>query len=143
MPNSRLRSCLTSLVLLLLALACASCGREKKAVSPVRGKVFYQKKPAAGAIVFLHPVEKADPADSPDPFPRGVVGPDGSFEITTFAPGDGAPPGEYTATVVWKGPSRYGDSQDTNLLPMRYMSPRPRTCASRSEKDPTSWSRST
>jgi hypothetical protein len=89
-------------------------------VHPVQGKVFYEKKPAFKALVFLHP---AEPADPPDPLPRGVVREDGSFRITTYAPEDGAPVGQYTVTVVWKSQSRYGDSTETNLLPARYMSP--------------------
>jgi hypothetical protein len=75
------------------------------AVVPTQGKVFYQGKPAVGARIFLLPVN--DP--SPDAVkPRGTVGDDGTFHLTTYpsAAGkpDGAPPGEYRVRLIWTDP---------------------------------------
>lgn len=33
--------------------------------------------------------------------PHGEVGPDGSFRIETYEPGDGAPAGEYIVLITW------------------------------------------
>jgi hypothetical protein len=108
-------------VALVFGLACLSGGcKGRKQVFPVRGKVFFQGKPPVNAIVFFHPVDDAD-ADMRRP--HGVVGADGSFELTTYTANDGAAPGRYSVTVVWKSPSKIGDSQEANLLPLKYMSP--------------------
>jgi hypothetical protein len=113
------RQLLHALFVCGLVLLSNGCGGRKQ-VFPVRGKVFFRGKPAANAIVFLHPV---DNPDSDTRRPHGVVGADGSFEISTYSRNDGAAPGRYLVTVVWKKASKIGDSQEENLLPLKYMSP--------------------
>lgn len=82
----------------LALLAVTACSRESRPpVHPVRGSVTFQKKPAAGAVVVL----PAAPGPLKDVFPHGEVGPDGTFQIGTFAAGDGAPAGEYAVTITW------------------------------------------
>jgi hypothetical protein len=84
--------------LLLSISACAiGCGSGNARVYPVRGEVFVHGKPAEGAAVHLHPrdKEKCRPAFA-------TVEADGTFQMTTFAKNDGALPGEYVVTVVWR-----------------------------------------
>jgi len=104
--------------LVLLALACLSfvlpsCGNGRKKVYPVHGQVFAKnQEPAAGAFVIFHPVN----ADDSDPNkPSAYVEDDGSFRLTTYKEGDGAPAGEYVVTIEWKpriksafDPNRHG-----------------------------------
>jgi hypothetical protein len=84
-------------VAVLAALLAGSCGTKLK-LHPVRGQVFVAGKPAHGAIVVFHPLDTSSP-DAPKP--SGRVGADGSFTLSTFSPGDGAPAGEYGVAIAW------------------------------------------
>lgn len=67
---------------------------------PVRGTVIYDGTPAAGVIVVLYP--ETGTIDPPPPaFPNGVTGPDGTFSISTYGKGDGAPEGGYQIVLKW------------------------------------------
>lgn len=87
------------IAVLPLAVMAASCGSGPK-LYPVKGKVLYQDQPAEGATVVFHP--KNRPADAPKP--SGTVGADGSFTLSTYPHGEGAPPGEYLVLVSWYPP---------------------------------------
>jgi hypothetical protein len=63
---------------------------------PTEGVVLYKGKPAVGARVTLFP-EKLSKQSF---FPTGVVKEDGTFKLTTYAPDDGAPAGNYQVTVM-------------------------------------------
>jgi hypothetical protein len=93
------RGLVLCLALACLALALPSCGKHRKVVFPVHGKIVdNQDQPAVGAIIIFHPVDSSDP----DPArPIGNVGQDGTFTLTTYEKGDGAPAGEYIATIEW------------------------------------------
>ena len=86
---------------LLICLAGCGGGPVRPPVHPVTGQAFFQKMtPAAGAFIVFHPVSEAlEKAMEARPFAR--VQPDGSFSLTTYDEGDGAPEGEYGVTVVW------------------------------------------
>jgi hypothetical protein len=78
-------------VLTLTALP--GCRRaEKLRVIPVSGKLLWRNKPVAGASVLLIPIshEKKEVSLS-----RGTTASDGTFRLTTYAPEDGVPAGEY------------------------------------------------
>jgi hypothetical protein len=80
--------------LLLLGLG-AGCG---SGLQPVRGKVTYPDGTPVteGTVVFESTeAEKAVTA-------RGQIQPDGSYELGTHRPGDGAPPGKYRVLVAPK-----------------------------------------
>jgi hypothetical protein len=115
-----------SLLLAGLALAplsgCGS-GEPRVPVVAVSGKISWYGHPPAGAQVVLHPL--ARPADS-DVAPAGIVQPDGTFQISAYDPGDGAPPGEYVATVEWHRLVSTDDGsggRGPNVLPAQYASP--------------------
>jgi hypothetical protein len=107
-----------------VALVCASCARsDRPAVYPAQGKIFYEGKPAANALVILHPVNNDPKLESVRPLAH--VEPDGSFKLTTFDNGDGAPAGDYVITVDWREKTApvEGAPPGRSLLPPRYSNP--------------------
>ncbi len=114
---------LRSLGLALILLALPACGSQRPALYPVHGKVFFDGRPAAGALVVFHPIRGADPNI---PRPSGTVRGDGSFSLGTFAPDDGAPSGDYNVAIVWltaPSPAASQKGDITNRLPDRYAHP--------------------
>src|SRR5262245_44200649 len=113
-----------SISVIMLLLILAGCGQtDPNAAYPVRGQVLYEAKPPVGALVVLHPLIR--PTSSDVPRPHGEVKNDGTFELTTFKPQDGAPPGDYAVTVEWwRSPAawdrRAADEPAQNWLPARY-----------------------
>jgi hypothetical protein len=107
-----------------LCLILPACkGEESKRLDlyPVEGKVLYAGKPAAGAQVWLHPVEKGELGD---PRPHGMVQRDGSYALSTYAKDDGAPAGAYRPIVIWTKASKFrGDHEGESLLPPHYQDP--------------------
>jgi hypothetical protein len=101
------------------ALALASCGDGRVKVHPVRGTVLDASgKPAAGAMVTFHPV--APPGGGVEAV-CGVCDDTGSYRLTTYDAGDGAPAGEYVVTVTWFQPKRTPfDPPPTDLLCGKY-----------------------
>lgn len=99
----------------LAIFGCSSGEPGRVAVHPVKGSVTTADgKPAEGALVLLNPVTpNGGPAT-----PNGKVGTDGTFAITSYAPGDGAASGEYAVTVVWPATPR-DDSDDVHSGPDR------------------------
>jgi hypothetical protein len=127
-PGRTPRQVALALTLLAVSLACSSCyGATGQPVFPVHGKVLFQGKPASGALVVLHSVAPSTPQQER---PRAVVEEDGSFSVTTFAPKDGAPVGNYAVSITWKSktvkvPGRKGPPKKvaTNF-PRRYENPK-------------------
>jgi len=112
-----------SLLFTLLSVATLGCGGESRvSVVPVSGKVTFQGTAPAGAQVVLHPVTRSDETSVA---PSGTVKEDGSFQISAYDQGDGAPPGEYVATVQWFRlvAEEGGSGRGPNVLPVKYASP--------------------
>jgi hypothetical protein len=88
--------------LLAAAVAlCSGCGGAadgRVPVVPVQGKVLVRGQPAAGALVIFHPVGAPD---ANTPRPTAVAADDGTFILSTYDTGDGAPAGSYLVTVTW------------------------------------------
>lgn len=117
---------ITSLVLLAFVLAAVGCGKSdapRIKTYPITGKVSFKGTPPVGAQVVLHPVSSSGPDDISS---AGKVKDDGTFSITTYADGDGAPPGEYAATVVWfkVQEDEVGGGRGPNVLPPEYADPK-------------------
>ena len=111
------------LVTVLSCLLLSACSGKVK-LHPVRGEVFYQGKPAEGATVVFHQDGSTDPNALK---PSAVVGADGSFTLSTYAEGDGAPAGEYVVAVVWFGKNAQPDTvtgEMRNRLPPIYGDPK-------------------
>jgi hypothetical protein len=118
MPSSTRRCALA--LLLLSPLCLTSCGGNPRTYK-VQGKVLYENKPAAGAVVTFH---RAD--GDKTIMPNGVVKEDGTFELTTFALGDGVPAGDYKVTFFWErktGKQTGDDDPGVQILPTRYLKP--------------------
>jgi hypothetical protein len=94
---------------------------------PVRGQVFYEGKPAAGALVVFLP---EDPNKSQAHVASALVEPDGSYVLGTHKAMDGAMAGPYVVTV-WR---RRGTSAP---LPARYASRRTTPLKATVEMGPT------
>lgn len=95
----RTTDALRLLALVAAVAATGGCGSGPVRTYPAAGTVTAGGKPAAGAVVTLIP---ADPQKLPlTSYPRGEVGSDGRYSLTTFAAGDGAPAGEYKVTLRW------------------------------------------
>jgi hypothetical protein len=83
-------------ILALTAVACSKSG-GRKPVYPVKGKVQFDGRPAEGALVVFHPVGAAGAEGNP----HATVAADGTYTLTTYDSGDGAPEGDYLVTVEW------------------------------------------
>jgi hypothetical protein len=76
-----------------LALGCGGVGRPV----PVSGKVEWEDgTPVSGVTVTFWPKKQGEGVLTAS----GYTGKDGTFELTTHNPGDGALPGEYAILVV-------------------------------------------
>ncbi len=86
-------------------LACVTVGcssYHQAKTFAAHGKVRFKKDQIpAGALVVFHPKDpKIEKEIGGKPF--GKVGEDGTFVMTTYAPNDGAPEGEYGVTIDWR-----------------------------------------
>jgi hypothetical protein len=121
-------------VLAVMAGLVVSCGgAARKPVYPVHGQVFVGKdQPASGALVVFHHLGDDDLNK-----PRAYVEEDGSFSLTTYAKGDGAPEGEYVVTIEWRPPSAnpFGSKKlEADKLKGRYSDPKKSSLRCRIEK---------
>lgn len=93
----------------------AGCSGEKKIPTfPVTGKVLAADGgPVDRALIVLHPQSSNTTA----PKPRGTTAADGSFELSTFITGDGAPEGRYQVSIErWL-------RKDPNESPVNHLPP--------------------
>jgi len=94
---------------------------NRLSVVSAQGVVNFQGKATPGAVVFLHPVGVKD---LNYPTPRGTVMADGTFVLGTYTESDGAPVGEYKATVQWfakvENPEKDDGVMPRNQLPGKY-----------------------
>jgi hypothetical protein len=88
----------------------------------VRGKVLLNGEPAVGALVVFHPKVEQELKERPS----GRVADDGSYLLSTFREGDGAPPGTYTVTLstsLSRTEMKKGFSKE-NQFPKKYGDPK-------------------
>ena len=87
-----------ALGLVVALLAFSSWCREspRRPTTPASGFLFVGGQPAGGAHVVLHPLEKGQTARA-----VAITKSDGSFQLTTYRSGDGAPAGDYAVTIYW------------------------------------------
>lgn len=117
-----------SLPLLLAIVSLSGCGEAdppKVQVFPVAGKVkLTSGEVPVGARIVLHATSRSEalPAGIS---PSGTVKKDGTFKISVYGEEDGAPPGEYKATVEWFKPvvTKEESYQGPNVLPANYSDP--------------------
>jgi hypothetical protein len=117
--HARAASRVIVVALLLTGTACNG-DPDRKPLFPAEGKVLCDAKPAAGAIIFLHPVDAEKPGAAR---PHGTVDKDGSFRLMTYLTDDGVPAGSYNVSIYWTKPGKLGGDDGENLLPPKYLSP--------------------
>ena len=106
-------------VLCLLTVGCGGDDAWHAETQPVQGEISVNGMPPLGAFVTLHPTGEA--FDIRESKPWGVVGADGTYVLRTYEKGDGAPVGEYVATVEWREDPSVPGSPD--LLAGAYTDP--------------------
>lgn len=121
-----MHACLVFAAGLLIATAgCGATPQDAPAVPlhPVTGTVNLDGKPIAGAKVVLHAIDGSKPGDIT---PTGVTEENGTFEISSYQPKDGAPEGSWSVTVSWPEILPGGGSDPEygrERLPLKYQDP--------------------
>ena len=80
----------------------------------------FQGKPPAGTSRFA----ACECRDAETVFPQGQVQPDGSFSITSYDVGDGAPQGDYVAVIHWYKFDKDRGGPGPNVIPATYTNPK-------------------
>lgn len=97
------------------------CSRkdDRVIVYPVSGKVTVLGEVPEGALVVFYPAQSAGESEVR---PSGKVKQDGSFRLTTFDADDGAPSGDYVATIQWNKLVKRGSDHvaGPNVVPPDY-----------------------
>ena len=114
--------CVVANLAMAAALGCGKAETQCVSTVPAIGTITFKGQPIPGAFVTLHPKTPAENV----PTPRASVGRDGTFEVTTFKGGDGAPEGEYVVTVQWYKPIKKGSDilSGPNVIPPKYSQPK-------------------
>jgi hypothetical protein len=112
---------LTATACLVGLLGCSEAQPDRVAVHPAAGVFTFKGQPAHGASLTLHPKAAAEDV----PAPRASVDKDGSFKLSTFNGGDGAPEGDYVVTVRWYKLVKQGSDliAGPNVIPRKYTDP--------------------
>ena len=112
------RTALVALVCVTV-VGCGGGGISAPRSVPTSGTVLFKGKPAEGVKVTLHP--KFDMKFTPN----GVTGKDGRFILSTAAPVDGAPPGEYSVTfeLLRAGADERGRDTEFDVWKGKYANP--------------------
>ena len=81
-------------------LACTGCGEDWQAQTyPAHGRITINGEPPAGAVVELR--STGEQPDVRNSRPWGIVQQDGTYTLSTYEQGDGAPAGDYKVVVRW------------------------------------------
>ena len=79
---------------------CGAPHEERPPLHPATGTLTINGKPAEGALLVFHPAAGRE-FDARGTRPRATVEADGTFEVTTYQSGDGAPAGDYRVAILW------------------------------------------
>jgi len=94
--------CSVAVLLSSLVFVASGCGQSetwKAKTHPAFGVMKVDGKAAEGAIIMLW--STGNPVDRRDSHPWAMVSPDGTYQLTTYTSGDGAPEGEYKVMFYW------------------------------------------
>jgi hypothetical protein len=91
-----MRTILRLVPFLLLGLALAGCGSGRVSVYPVKGKITLDGKTmkGGGTIAFI-PLGRQEGKAA-----GGEIAEDGSYQLTTYQPGDGSMAGEFRVVIL-------------------------------------------
>jgi hypothetical protein len=113
-----------------MLFAASGCGSAQDPnqlpVFPATGKISFKGAVPDGAYVALHSKTKVKAPNGQEVVPTAQVKPDGTFDLSSYAANDGAPPGEYKVTVQWHKTVKPAGGDPTlgpNLLPPQYSRP--------------------
>lgn len=102
-------------VALCLVVGAGGCGDR---LHPVQGTVTLEDgKPLTKGMIVLERAEGGNPITA-----RGQVQPDGSFQLGTEKPGDGAPAGKYRVLVNPQDMSDVPDEKKSLPFDFKYLS---------------------
>ncbi len=99
-------------LILVVALVIVGCGDNRVKCHPVNGQVMLNGVPLDGAVVVLHPADETGKYKSIRPI--GYTNAEGKFKLTTYTENDGAPEGDWIATVMMKPKDDEGSDQTTS-----------------------------
>lgn len=89
-----------AVVIILMGMIVGCGGEEWHAKAyPASGHITINAAPPEGAVVTLHPI--GEQIDKRGSNPWGIVQSDGSFRLSTYESGDGAPAGDYAVNIRW------------------------------------------
>ncbi|MBL8824140.1 MAG: hypothetical protein JNJ77_16260 [Planctomycetia bacterium] len=109
------------IILITVVISLAGCSRARPEPHPVAGKVLFNGRPIADAMVTLHSVK-----NDVTPMPIAYTRADGQFDVSWLKQGDGAPVGEYAVTITWRQLVQRGEEKERsgrNQLPAHYADP--------------------
>jgi len=108
---------------LFVMVSCSGEGGPRLAVVPVKGKVLYNGKPLAHAQIYMRRVAETTPLTEAEKklHPRATTQSDGTFQVSSYALNDGAPPGRYVVGLTKQVAERADDT--VNVIPGRYADP--------------------
>lgn len=123
-PRGKPRRLFFLAALLLSVLTAAGCSETPTGRVPVHktsGVITVDGRAPEGALIVLHPKSPAGDA----PSASGRVKNDGTFELTTYETGDGAPEGEFVVTLDWRKLEKVNGEfvLGPNLAPKAYTRP--------------------
>ena len=104
-----------------LSAACllhAGCGKKGIDLQPVRGQVLFEGQPAEGVQVVFQPTSEMNGREKL--ISSGKTGADGSFTLTTYPDGEGAPVGDYIVLASWYPSNAREVENARNKLPAKY-----------------------
>lgn len=104
LPTHAIRRATSTAVKLILAICLSGCGSNDSRLEthPVSGSVFINGEPASGCTVTFVP---RDAELRGAVIPAGSTDESGTFQLTTYETGDGAPAGEYGVSLIWEATS--------------------------------------
>jgi hypothetical protein len=116
------------LILCALVSSIVGCGGGGPKMMPIEGEVIYQGKPLTTGTVLYVPRDRAAGRQA-----RGEIQSNGTFQLMTFKPADGAMLGEYDIAIVALKPHP-GESREAieaaggivprgSLIPDKYSDP--------------------
>jgi hypothetical protein len=114
---------LTSLI--VASLGCSDQDNDRIAAYPVTGKVLVKGQPADGASIIFYSQSPA-PEGKKMPVPAGSTDANGSFQLTSYESGDGAPATDYNVAIIWPEPpppNAIGVFEPQDRLRGRYANP--------------------
>jgi hypothetical protein len=114
-------ACGSALVLALMPAGCSSSKGDRPPTFPAHGQLFVNDQPAAGAKIQLTALSDEKLAKL---CPHAIVEANGSFRLTTFQTGDGAPLGSYALTITWASPPQPGHEEGPDRFRGRFADPR-------------------